>query len=141
MTATFLPRRNRKVWPIYISFGSARPLGPTALANGSAIAASSRGTRSPAAVLLLGPDTEIPTIPTRRRNFISCWRSRLLAFGAVPLNLDRPSRFYLKRNQRRGGSVSLTDHRRPEALHSQNLYLTDFQGPEEDFAPTTLGSP
>jgi|SRR5580693_5436430 hypothetical protein len=29
--------------------------------------------RSHAAVLLLGPDTEYPDIPTRRRNFISRW--------------------------------------------------------------------
>jgi hypothetical protein len=53
-----------------IGFGSARPLGPTALANGSALAAPSRATGSLAAVLLLGRPSEFP-FPgrsTRRAN-------------------------------------------------------------------------
>jgi hypothetical protein len=84
----FSPRRNRKMWPIFISFGPARPLGPTALANGSAIAAPSRATRSPAAILLLGPDTEYPDHSHEAEELYLPLAGHAFGVRRSPLNLD-----------------------------------------------------
>jgi dimethlysulfoniopropionate lyase len=68
---------------------AARPLGPTALANGSAIAAPSRATRSPAAILLLGPDTEYPDHSHEAEELYLPLAGHALAAGPASCSLGR----------------------------------------------------
>jgi hypothetical protein len=71
-----------------IGFGSARPLGPPGLANGSALAAPSRATGSLAAVLLLCPDTKYPDHSHDAEELYLPPAGHTFCIRRSPLNLD-----------------------------------------------------